>query len=913
MNNLSKHFFADGVATKDTRDGLIAGHPPGGAAIFWKKFLDPRVKVLKFDLNWMIGLQINQDDKEITILNIYLPHCSRDNEEDYILKLGQLINIIDDIESPSIIVMGDFNANIQVNKVSRFGLLLTEFCNDNNLKFISKERLPADSYSFISDIWHTESWLDHVISSHEASLCIGEILVRKDLSFTDHLPLEVVIKMEALNQFQHVDTRSRQDAVHWDDVSDDNLNRYTNFTAILGQLISLPSVVFCDDINCNSLIHKEEISEFYMRITNCMNESAGLIANNRAGNNGQGMPNRNVAGWTRLVEEHHERANLAFDLWVNHGKPRVGPLFELKRRTHYRYKYAIRHVKRNETRIRNDNLARKIINKDHSFWRDINRDISPRLPIPNKIDNMVGAKEIVDFWKTHYKNIYNSVSDSSFNFNLVLSEHDRVPAVSVSELMEAINDIKNIHSKGQDNLSISHFKFASRKIHILLALCYKTMFMHGFIPDSVMLTTITPIVKDKQGSFTASNNYRPISVSNVSAKILERIILKRIWNYLTTNHNQFGFKGQHGVDMALYLVKDTISRYLMSDSIIFVCLLDASKAFDRVHHTMLFRKLIDRGIPLYIVKIMSYWYAEQKLCVKWGQNYSDKFKITNGVRQGSVISPLLYNVYIDQLSDRLNALNVGCAVGEDILNHACYADDLLLLSPSSSGMRKLLETCSGYGQTHDIKFNAAKSVSMVFRGRRSPLGLGGHSPALKLNGDTIPRKSTTRYLGYQLREDLSDDDDILNRRKFIFAQGNKLIKFFSKCSRLIKVKLVKTYLSQIFCIQLWTKFKRQNFSKLKSAYNSVIRRLFWVPRFSEGPEGELISFSASGLLVPLNINGMDSLRRIAIYRFSVRLNVSENCFISSALLYRPSSRVWGSWMVALHVTRVAASGAARVP
>ena len=94
----------------------------------------------------------------------------------------------------------------------------------------------------------------------------------------------------------------------------------------------------------------------------------------------------------------------------------------------------------------------------------------------------------------------------------------------------------------------------------------------------------------------------------------------------------------------------------------------ASKAFDRVHHARLFGKLIDRGISLYIIKLMSYWYAEHKLCVNLERNFSDKFIIINGVRQGSVISSLLYNVFIDQFSDRLNAFTVGCAVGEDTLN-----------------------------------------------------------------------------------------------------------------------------------------------------------------------------------------------------------------------------------------------------
>ena len=154
---------------------------------------------------------------------------------------------------------------------------------------------------------------------------------------------------------------------------------------------------------------------------------------------------------------------------------------------------------------------------------------------------------------------------------------------------------------------------------------------------------------------------------------------------------------------------------------------------------------------------------------------------------------------------------IGCVVGDKVMNHVCYADDLILISPSSSGMRRLLKTCSAYGISHDIIFNASKSVSMMFGGRSSPVALGAGDLVFDLNGVSIPQKRVARYLGYLINDELSDDDDITDRLKFIFSQGNKLIKFFSNCSKFIKVKLVKTYLSQIFCVHLWANFKKTKF------------------------------------------------------------------------------------------------------
>ena len=90
---------------------------------------------------------------------------------------------------------------------------------------------------------------------------------------------------------------------------------------------------------------------------------------------------------------------------------------------------------------------------------------------------------------------------------------------------------------------------------------------------------------------------------------------------------------------------------------VFVCFLDASKAFERVNHRML--QLGARGVPRYILRILIYWYKNQDMYIRWGDASSAKFKVTKGVRQGWILSPYLFNVYVDELSEELNKCNVG--------------------------------------------------------------------------------------------------------------------------------------------------------------------------------------------------------------------------------------------------------------
>ena len=101
--------------------------------------------------------------------------------------------------------------------------------------------------------------------------------------------------------------------------------------------------------------------------------------------------------------------------------------------------------------------------------------------------------------------------------------------------------------------------------------------------------------------------------------------------------------------------------------------LDASKAFDEINHRVLFKKLLNKGVPVYLVKVLCYWYQHQSMYVKWGSTLSSKFQVTNGVRQGSAPSPLLFNVYVNEFSELLNKSGIGGNMGGTIINHMLYA------------------------------------------------------------------------------------------------------------------------------------------------------------------------------------------------------------------------------------------------
>ena len=112
--------------------------------------------------------------------------------------------------------------------------------------------------------------------------------------------------------------------------------------------------------------------------------------------------------------------------------------------------------------------------------------------------------------------------------------------------------------------------------------------------------------------------------------------------------------------MCIYTVKSVIKYYTRQNSPVYTCFLDASKAFDKISHWTLFKKLIACNTPVLIVRILTFWYQRQSICVKWGKRTSEYFSIINGVRQGGVLSPQLFAIYMDDLSVCLTKCKAGC-------------------------------------------------------------------------------------------------------------------------------------------------------------------------------------------------------------------------------------------------------------
>ena len=145
---------------------------------------------------------------------------------------------------------------------------------------------------------------------------------------------------------------------------------------------------------------------------------------------------------------------------------------------------------------------------------------------------------------------------------------------------------------------------------------------------------LVPLLKSKVKDPANSSNYRPIAIATVLSKVIEKVVLHRLEAYLHTLDCQFSYKKGLGTEMCVWTLRNAIQYYTSRGSPVYLCFLDASKAFDRVNYWKLFNKLIIRGTPGYLVKLLMFWYTTQEFCIKWGNSFSLPFKTANGIRPG---------------------------------------------------------------------------------------------------------------------------------------------------------------------------------------------------------------------------------------------------------------------------------------
>ena len=397
------------------------------------------------------------------------------------------------------------------------------------------------------------------------------------------------------------------------------------------------------------------------------------------------------------------------------------------------------------------------------IWKGVKEIVSLKSsstskPISLRIDDIVTSNpEIVansfnSYFSSVADKIRSKIPESNKHFTSFL-KHPNLNSIFLSpvtpeEVQKIIHSMPLSKSSGPNSIPIKILKLVCKEISYPLTELVNLSFSTGQFPSALKLSKVIPIFK--KGSPLQTSNYRPISLLSNIDKIFEKLMYSRVYSFLEANNviysRQFGFRKSYSTTHALISMVERLRRCLDDGNVAVGVFVDLQKAFDTVDHGILCHKLNHYGIRGIANKWFSSYLSSRQQFVSISNTDSNCLSIHHGVPQGSVLGPLLFLIYINDLHSCLKHSEA---------TH--FADDTNLIQIGkfieslSLTMAYDLSCLSTWLSASKIALNAAKTEIIVFRNRLRPIG----EINIIFDGHKLNPSSSIKYLGVFLDEHLN--------------------------------------------------------------------------------------------------------------------------------------------------------------
>ena len=312
------------------------------------------------------------------------------------------------------------------------------------------------------------------------------------------------------------------------------------------------------------------------------------------------------------------------------------------------------------------------------------------------------------------------------------------------EVLYTISQLKSNRAPGIDGLPTELYKILSSSFISTFTLLFNNILNTGCFPQTRSNGIITPI--HKGGSKEDPKNYRGITLLNTGGKIFASILHSRLSEWLEErcliSESQFGFRRNRSTTDCIFILNTLVEKSLNTGKPLYVCYVDLKKAFDNVDHLLLWVKLAKIGVSNKLLSVLQSMYRNAASCIKLSSNTATEFfPCKKGVRQGCILSPLLFNIYTADLEKELKENKSGIEICDGIfLDALMYADDIVLLSSSASGLKKHLHTLSDYCKQWKLEVNTEMTKISVFGKDTDP-------QTYTWNGMDLEKVKSYKYLG----------------------------------------------------------------------------------------------------------------------------------------------------------------------
>ena len=877
IGSIHKDYLFHSISGIDD-DEILRGRPYGGLAILWHQRIQNYVhKIQTLNSRRLCGVTFDNGTEKMTIVNCYFP-CDNYSKsaatDDFLDICDELESFIVSCNDSMIIVGGDLNMDF--NRRNQHDSLFTDLLGRRDLVLAWNIDGAHSDYTYTDFGNNAFSCIDHFCVDYALKDDIISVTVLDEaLNMSHHSPICMVLKVDFVLGAPAPDHSGVSNRIEWHKVDSEAIKSYKQSLNFLVMEMPYRDVYDCKDINCQNSHHFMQLNDWCCDLVNYCLQADNVFPRKCS-------YKKQRPGWNDLVKPFKEDNLFWFNTWRCAGKPRSGSLYDYMKSARKQYFYAVRRIKRQENSLRNDKMASALAESNcRDFFAEIKR-MKPARQSRHGINGCCDSKVIVNIFAEKYKNLYNSVPSDQDTLNRIKDSvnvtlsgnHCDGDIVAHETVKAAIAKLKHEKSDGNLGYISSHLLYASNAYHMEISKMMNSMFIHGYQPDLLTAATLISIPKDYSADMCNDNNYRGIALSSSLSKLFDQVFIVRNNDKLNTSQLQFAFKANMGTTMCTLVLKEVLKYYNNNKSSVYSCFLDASKAFDRVRHDKLFQLLQSRNLPALDLRILMNQYERQCIRTEWQGEYSAYFKASNGIRQGSIVSPVLFNVYLDEMLQRLEYDGTGCWIGNKYFGVIAYADDVTLLCPTLAGLQKMICTCENFSKEYQMEFNFKKTVCVKF-GRHIPC-----NQTVYLNGIILPWHNHAKHLGNVLSSDISECKEISKKRSEFIGRVNGLLGTLKSVQVKSLMKVFQSQCCYYYGVEAWN-LRNPDVNKFHTAFNRGVRRLLQLPPRTHTrllPE-------ISG--IPLSVDSV-SLRCVRLYRSMAK---SENSRVKFMYDYANDSKM----------------------
>ncbi len=817
-------------------EGIVStGRPYGGCGIIWKDSINAVVTPVNTVSDRLCCAIFQFDNVKILIICVYMPCDCPESDTDNMKTFDDTLDTISEQCTTNdvnfIVIGGDLNTDITRSTSPHTDKLLS-FVEQESFYMGIRHNCSDITYTYESKQNYARSSLDHFLITQNLTGLITKYSVINEVDNpSDHLPLVITLQLDQLQLSRPPSPANKGTSKRclWEKAELEHLDNYKRqLDKNLAEIIIPLDALHCNDLFCTR--HKHQIDNFAQSIVNaCLSSSLITIPVND--DKCRRRKRQNTPGWNDNVRQIRDKAIFWHNIWKSNDCPQTGLLFDIRRQTRCAYHMAIKINHKKREKIKANKMAFNMINSNRNFWDCVRHTRQSDVYKPRVVDDARDDHSICELLANKYRDLYNSVQNNKSEFDVLrarinngivcncrnkqCSPHN----ITVSVVETNIHKLKKSKYDGYAGHSTDHVIHATKKLNLYMSLLFNCMVHHGCPPDSLLISTIISIPKNTRKSLSDSDNYRGIALSSILGKLLDLVLIDLNRNVLSTCNMQFGFKKAHSTTHCTFVMRETINYYTRRNGQVHTLLLDASKAFDRVNYIKLFDVLLHRGLCPTIIRFLMNMYTNQLVRCAWNNEFSDFFPVGNGVKQGGVLSPLLFTVYIDELFKRLESSGIGCFMGNLYAGAVGYADDTALIAPSVSALGRMFKMCLDFAEEYGITINDAKSIYMVFGNNTRNV------PTFRYQDRTIHRSTQAKHLGHIIDSNKINSslvDQIIHSFNISF---NSLNAMFLYAYPSVKYRLFKTFCLNFYGCTL-VDFSDRSSENLFVAWRKAIRKLF---------------------------------------------------------------------------------------